>query len=102
MTKVHQRRQFCIREPMKHRTRRKLVLCAIIALTEASAFCGTAEFQPTVANKNPPSGKASEAMACIPGGEFSMAAAAAGEGSRAMPMDTNDSQTVHRVYVDTF
>ena len=87
---------------MKHRTLQRLVLCAIIALIEASAFCGTAEFQPTVANKNPPSGKASEAMVWIPGGEFSMGAAVGGEGSHAMPMASNDSQPVHRVYVDAF
>ena len=87
---------------MKHRTRRTLVLCAIIVLTEASAFCGTAEFQPTVANKNSPAGKAPEGMVWIPGGEFSMGAAVGGEGSHAMPMASNDSQPVHRVYVDAF
>ena len=87
---------------MKHRTRRTLVLCAIIVLTEASAFCGTAEFQPTVANKNSPAGKAPEGMVWISGGEFSMGAAVGGEGSHAMPMASNDSQPVHRVYVDGF
>src|SRR5436305_11327081 len=100
--KMHQRRRFCAREPMKHRTRQKFVLCAIIALTEASAFCGTAEFQPTVANKNQPSGQAPQGMVWIPGGEFSMGAAVGGEGSHAMPMASNDSQPVHRVYVDAF
>ena len=85
---------------MKHRTHRTLVLWVIIVLTEASAFCGTSEFQPTTANKNRPSGKAPEGMAWIPGGEFSMGAAVAGEGSHAMPMASNDSQPVHRVYVD--
>ena len=87
---------------MKHRTRRTLALCAIIVLTEASAFSGTAEFQPTVANKNRPSGKAPEGMVWISGGEFSMGAAVGGEGSHAMPMPSNDSQPVHRVYVDGF
>src|SRR5438045_2777971 len=100
--KVHQPGQLCAREPMKHRTRQKLVLCAIIALTEASAFCGTAEFQPTVANKNQASGKAPQGMVWISGGEFSMGAAVGGEGSHAMPMASNDSQPVHRVYVDAF
>jgi len=38
----------------------------------------------------------------IPGGEFSMGAAVGGEGSHAMPMASNDSQPVHRVYVDAF
>src|SRR5436309_11670391 len=100
--KMHQRRRLCAREPMKHRTLQKLVLCAIIALTEASAFCGTAEFQPTVANKNSSSRKTPEGMVWIPGGEFSMGAAVGGEGSHAMPMASNDSQPVHRVYLDAF
>src|SRR6476620_9006092 len=87
---------------MKHRTHRRLVLCAIIMLPEAPAFCGTAEFQPTAANKNSPTGKAPEGMVWVPGGEFSMGAAVDGEGSHAMPMASNDSQPVHRVYVDAF
>ena len=87
---------------MIRRARRTLVLCAIIVLTEASVFCGTAEFQPTVANKNSPAGKPPEGMVWIPGGEFSMGAAVGGEGSHAMPMPSNDSQPVHRVYVDCF
>jgi Uncharacterized conserved protein len=49
-----------------------------------------------------PSGKAPEGMVWIPGGEFSMGAAVGGEGSHAMPMASNDSQPVHRVYVDAF
>jgi len=53
---------------MKHRTHQTLILCAISVLIEASAFCGTAEFQPTVANKNRSSGKAPQGMVWIPGG----------------------------------
>src|SRR6187397_89748 len=87
---------------MKHHGRRKLLLCAVVVLIEASAFCGTAEFQPTVANKDSRPGKAPEGMVWIPGGEFSMGAAVGGEGSHAMPMASNDSQPVHRVYVDAF
>jgi formylglycine-generating enzyme required for sulfatase activity len=67
-------------------------------LQEPSAFCGTAEFQPTMANKNQPPGKAPEGMVWIPGGEFSMGAAVNGAGSHEMPMASNDSQPVHRVY----
>src|SRR5205814_2393859 len=98
--KVQQPGRFCAREPMKHSTRQKFVLFAIIALTEASAFCGTAEFQPTVANKDRPSGKAPEGMVWTPGGEFSMGATTGGEGTHAMPMASNASQPVHRVYVE--
>ena len=87
---------------MKHRTRRTLALCAIIVLTEASAFCGTAEFQPTVANNNSPPGKAPEGMVWIPGGEFSMGAAVNGHGSCEMPMASNDAEPIHRVRVDGF
>src|SRR5512144_2478998 len=78
------------------------MLCAIVALIETSAFCGTVEFQPTVANKNSRLPKAPEGMVSIPGGEFSMGAMVGGEGSHAMPMASNDSQPVHRVYVDAF
>jgi formylglycine-generating enzyme required for sulfatase activity len=81
------------------------VTIAIIAtalMQEPSAFCGTAEFQPTMANKNQPPGKAPEGMVWIPGGEFSMGAAVNGEGSHETPMASNDSQPVHRVYVDGF
>src|SRR5436190_13440545 len=87
---------------MKHSRRRTLALCAIIVLTEASAFSGTAEFQPTVPNKRSPAGKAPQGMVWVPGGEFSMGAAVGGEGSHEMPMGSNDSQPVHRVYVDAF
>src|SRR5262245_41284094 len=64
------------------------------------AFCGAEDFAATVANKNKASGKAPEGMVWIPGGEFSMGAMVGGEGSHAMPMASNDSQPVHRVYVD--
>ncbi|HTL78076.1 MAG TPA: SUMF1/EgtB/PvdO family nonheme iron enzyme, partial [Candidatus Babeliales bacterium] len=78
-----------------------LTLSAILILSDASAFSGTEQFQPTVPNKNSPPDKAPKGMVWIPGGEFSMGAAVAGEGSH-MPMASNDSQPVHRVYVDAF
>ena len=79
-----------------------IAIIVTILLQEPSAFCGTPEFQPTIANKNQPPGKAPEGMVWIPGGEFSMGAAVNGEGSHETPMASNDSQPVHRVYVDGF
>src|SRR4029434_583694 len=79
-----------------------LMLCAIVMLTEASAFGETGQFQPTVANKNSPPGKAPYGMVWIPGGEFSMGAAVSCKGSHEMPMASNDSEPVHRAYVDGF
>src|SRR5262245_19656666 len=67
-----------------------------------AAFGGAKNFAATVPNKNKPPGKAPEGMVWIPGGEFSMGATVGGEGSHAMPMSSNDSQPVHRVYVDAF
>src|SRR5262249_62301119 len=66
------------------------------------AFAGAEGFKPTLANKNSPPAKAPGGMVWIPGGEFSMGAAVGGEGSHEMPMGSNDSQPVHRVYVDGF
>src|SRR5439155_21373063 len=66
------------------------------------AFCGTADFAATVANKNSAPRKAPEGMVWIPGGEFSMGAVVNGEGSREMPMASNDSGPVHRVRVNGF
>jgi formylglycine-generating enzyme len=59
-------------------------------------------FRPTVENKTPAPGSAPQGMVWIPGGEFSMGAAVNGEGSGEMPMASNDSGPVHRVYVDGF
>ena len=78
------------------------VAVSAVLLVKPPAFCGATEFQTTVANKNSPPAKTPEGMVWIPGGEFSMGAAVAGEGSHAMPMASNDSQPVHRVYVDGF
>src|SRR5262245_35160779 len=60
----------------------------------------SAAFAPTIPNKAAAPRSAPEGMVWIPGGEFSMGAAVGGEGSHAMPMASNDSQPVHRVYVD--
>jgi formylglycine-generating enzyme required for sulfatase activity len=71
-------------------------------LISKPAFCGTADFAATVANKNPPRSKAPNGMAWVPGGEFSMGAIVNGEGSSEMPMASNDSGPIHRVRVDGF
>src|SRR5207244_96880 len=75
---------------------------ATALMQEPSVLCSTEEFGATIATKNQPPGKAPEGMVWIPGGEFSMGAAVNGEGSHEMPMASNDSQPVHRVYVDGF
>jgi sulfatase modifying factor 1 len=83
-------------------TRKRIILCLILAASKATAFSDPAQFQPTVTNKNNPPGKAPERMVWISGGEFSMGAATSGSGSHEMPMASNDSEPVHRVYVDAF
>jgi formylglycine-generating enzyme len=87
---------------MKTFVGKTLMLCAIVVLTKASAFSDAGQFQPTVANKSSRRAKALAGMVWIPGGEFSMGAAVSGSGSHEMPMGSNDSQPVHRVYVDGF
>src|SRR5262252_5025387 len=82
----------------------KAISCAVLVaiLVGGSGFCGTTEFGPTNANKNPPPSKPPEGMVWIPGGEFSMGAVMNGQGTHEMPMASNDSGPVHRVYVDGF
>lgn len=79
-----------------------LVLGIVATLTRGSAFCDTTDFKATIANKNPPPGKAPPGMVWIPGGEFSMGAATNGHGSAEMPMASSDTEPVHRVRVDGF
>src|ERR1700751_4386677 len=84
-----------------------LSLIAVVSFSPAlarwlEAQKGNSAFEPTLSNKTRAPGKAPEGMVWIPGGEFSMGAVVGGEGSREMPMVSNDSQPVHRVYVDGF
>jgi formylglycine-generating enzyme len=88
---------------------RPIILSRVAVVSFGVAFArlldaqnGSSGFEPTLSNKTSAPGKAPEGMVWIPGGEFSMGAAVAGEGSHAMPMASNDSQPVHRVYVDAF
>ncbi len=76
-----------------------LILDGAIVHAETPA---SSAFTATIPNKTGPPGPAPQGMVWIPGGEFSMGAAVGGEGSHAMPMASNDSQPVHRVYVDGF
>ena len=82
---------------------RRLAIFVIAGLaTYTTGFCGAAEFEPTIANKNLPQGKAPKGMVWIPGGEFSMGANVNGAGSHEMPMASNDAGPIHRVRVDGF
>src|SRR5437879_8920317 len=67
-----------------------------------NAQAGSTTAAPTRSNKTRAPDKAPEGMVWVPGGEFSMGAVVNGEGSHEMPMASNDSQPVHRVYVDGF
>ena len=68
-----------------------------------AAFGGAENFAATVPNKNSPSGKASEGMVWIPGGEFSMGAPDPPDMNDAVGMQaTKDSRPIHRVHVDGF
>jgi formylglycine-generating enzyme required for sulfatase activity len=59
-------------------------------------------FQPTVDNKDKPSGPAPAGMVWIPGGEFSMGAADSPSDGAVGMQATYDSRPIHRVYVDGF
>ena len=63
---------------------------------------GKSSFAATISNANAKPKLNPPGMVWIPGGEFSMGAAANGEGDREMPMASNDAAPVHRVYVDGF
>ena len=59
-------------------------------------------FAPTIPNPAPAPGPAPQGMAWIPGGEFSMGSAEAGESLCGLPGVTRDALPIHRVYVDGF
>jgi len=78
------------------------VVVVAALLIYRTAFSAGDEFARTVANNVSPPGKVPEGMIWIPGGEFSMGAAADGGGSCEMPMASNDAGPIHRVRVDGF
>jgi formylglycine-generating enzyme required for sulfatase activity len=61
-----------------------------------------AEVRPTVENKTAPPANRPEGMVWIPGGEFSMGAAAMADMNDVGMQATTDSRPFHRVYVDAF
>ena len=62
----------------------------------------SSEVRPTVVNTTPPPGVKPEGMAWIPGGEFSMGAAAQPGMNDVGMQATTDSRPFHQVYVDGF
>ncbi len=67
-----------------------------------SAVAFAAGFEPTNENKTPAPSPAPEGMVWVPGGEFSMGSDVADEGHCSIKGVTQDSQPIHRVYVDGF
>ena len=59
-------------------------------------------FEPTVENKNKPTGKTPKGMVWIPGGEFSMGSNVEDESLCSIKGVTKDASPIHRVYVDGF
>ena len=76
---------------------------AIDAETNA-AVAKASPFAPTIPNTNAAPANAPAGMVWIPGGEFSMGCLAPNDGicTRATLSAVNDSQPIHRVYVDGF
>src|SRR5438105_11595148 len=88
---------------------RPIILSLIAVVSFSPGFArwldaqkGDSAFEPTLSNKTRAPSKAPPGMVWIPGGEFSMGASTNGHGMDEMPMASNDSQPVHRVYVDGF
>lgn len=75
-----------------------------VSADESASAMGEPTFAPTIPNKTPPHGKAPDGMVWIPGGEFSMGCKVPSQGfcTMATMNAVNDSQPIHRVYVDGF
>ncbi len=74
------------------------------AVAAAGTNAAPSPFARTIPNTDRPPGPASEGMVWIPGGEFSMGCAVPNDSlcSAATMNAVNDSQPIHRVYVDGF
>ncbi len=88
-----------------------VIALAILAVTamaqpaaDAAAESAATAFAPTIPNKSPAPAHAPPGMVWIPGGEFSMGCAMPNQGvcTMATMNAVNDSQPIHRVYVDGF
>jgi formylglycine-generating enzyme len=74
----------------------------VAGATPTPTPAATANFLPTVENKNPAPASPPAGMVWIPGGEFSMGAQEAESMNDVGMKATLDSRPVHRVYVDGF
>jgi formylglycine-generating enzyme len=77
-------------------------LVASTPVTSGTKSALDSDFQPTMDNDQPPPGKAPRGMVWIPGGEFSMGAAATRGMNDVGMQATRDSRPIHRVRVDGF
>jgi sulfatase modifying factor 1 len=79
-----------------------IAVSAVLARRSADVPRPPPEFAPTASNATPAPGRTPEGMVWIPGGEFSMGAAAEPGMNDVGMQATTDSRPVHRVYVDGF
>ena len=80
------------------------VISSVFAADEATPATSVSPFAATVPNTAPAPTNAPEGMVWIPGGEFSMGCLAPSSGfcTMATMQSVNDTQPIHRVYVDGF
>jgi formylglycine-generating enzyme len=87
------------------RTIASFLLFTLVTIANAERISGTGSsviFRATVSNTTTKPKSNPLGMVWIPGGEFSMGAAASGHGNCEMPMASNDAEPIHRVHVDGF
>ncbi len=76
----------------------------VVAADEVIQVTNRAVFAPTVPNQTPAPPNTPKGMVWIPGGEFSMGCQVPSEGACTMATmnSVNDTQPIHRVYVNGF